>query len=981
MRQTIRTALICLLLLGPWPAQALTIDLNWGSADIPGAFSVSLGGPVADYEVSEDLDRASWTLDVGQLIILTVDVANPEREYIEYFTASLQYDASRLRYRSGAGAGQTSILEEVAPDGSVRSLTGFMGFVGPIPPNTGLYESILIFGASGEGTTGAGPDEFVGGIVFEVTSVGDGSPLDFRMGLTRNDVVSPGVQVEFDGVTMVPEPSSGTLLALGLGLLAWRSETGRRSGRSRRSARRIAIVVVSLLPGVASAEWSASSVSSGSSHACALTTDGRIYCWGSNRDGELGSESAEPRSTIPVEVADLPSGMRSVSAGGDDLGPFTCAVGPEGGVYFWGDFLAIGDPSSGSTPIAVPELSSGFERVSSGSSHACALSEAGEVFCWGSAYLGDGARSQASRPVRVLGLPEPVRGVSAGGVATCVVTESDQLYCWGDNRFGTVGDGTQIDRPTPTLIAEGIIDVSVGISHACSVDANGGIACWGEAVPDRFEPFEPGVLLRLEPIALPGLSSGYRSVSVGDDDTCAVRVDGGVDCWGGYERRKWGRGRSIDDPAPAAVEGLSGRVVAMDAGVDQNCALVEGGLVQCWGVANLGNGYLSASAVPVAVDGLPMDAGGFEVDGGSCAIGSTGSALCWGGNLLGDGFPGFYPLPVPLAGIIDPVVDLDRAGAGGCAVTAPGDVYCWGKIDELVPTRVVGLTGKGIAVESNGRTFCVVTDSGGVECWGRNEMGELGNPSVDASYSDEPVPFVLAPPDVVGVAMGWSHVCFRTGEGGVWCRGSNGRGELGDGTFVDRDVPVRVLGLDEPIVQLEVGHSHTCALSDDGGIQCWGENLLGQLGYGLYGSSAVPRAALVPAAVDLSLGRDHSCATDAEGAVWCWGHNPDGQVGNGTFDVFGVATPTPVVSLPADVVSIDTGGAHTCAASASEGVHCWGSNFVGALGNGTARLGSPFPVTLVPEPGARSLIAASVAVLGGLARSRRRRLRTRRQAA
>jgi hypothetical protein len=166
----------------------------------------------------------------------------------------------------------------------------------------------------------------------------------------------------------------------------------------------------------------------------------------------------------------------------------------------------------------------------------------------------------------------------------------------------------------------------------------------------------------------------------------------------------------------------------------------------------------------------------------------------------------------------------------------------------------------------------------------------------------------------------------------VRCWGRNTRGQLGDGTSnTFSSTPVPVSGMTNAAA-VSGGGWHTCALLQDGRVQCWGENDHGQIGSTLPFSNVPVTVAGITNAVAISTGVYHSCAVLADGTTRCWGTNDNGQLGNGTT----VSSSSPVqVSSLSSPIQIALGSFHSCALMPDRSARCWGLNANGQLGNGT----------------------------------------------
>lgn len=195
------------------------------------------------------------------------------------------------------------------------------------------------------------------------------------------------------------------------------------------------------------------SIDAGGVHTCAVTTVGAVRCWGFNEFGQLGDGTTVDRHT-PVPVAGLAAGVRMIAAGG----LHTCALTTGGRVLCWGGNsqgqLGDGTTKKRLTPVAVSGLRD-VTAIAAGDSYACALTSTRKVECWGynpNGQLGDGTTRTRLTPVVVAGLGG-VRAIAAGGSHACALLASGGLECWGANQYGQLGDGTIHDRHAPVAVA------------------------------------------------------------------------------------------------------------------------------------------------------------------------------------------------------------------------------------------------------------------------------------------------------------------------------------------------------------------------------------------------------------------------------------------------------------------------------------------------------------------------------------------------
>jgi alpha-tubulin suppressor-like RCC1 family protein len=321
----------------------------------------------------------------------------------------------------------------------------------------------------------------------------------------------------------------------------------------------------------------------------------------------------------------------------------------------------------------------------------------------------------------------------------------------------------------------------------------------------------------------------------------------------------------------------------------------------------------------------------------SCAIGYNADVKCWGYGLLG------------ALGQGDTNDIGDEPGQMGSAL-APIDLNSDPNVFRLA---------------AGGEEVCTVT-LGGVRCWGYDLDGELGLGDTQ-TRGDHPnelgsfLPFIdlgrtFLPTDV---AVGTASACAVSSDFRLKCWGRNLSGELGLGDIETRGdtagemgdaLPAVDLGTGVKVSQVALGESHTCALTTDGKIKCWGANWSGQLGLGdtlARGDAPGEMGDALPY-VDLGTGQlakkvvaagSRTCALLGNQTLKCWGDNSEGMLGLGDVTdrgkapgQMGDALPSVDLGTGRGTTDVAMGEAHTCAEFSDGSLKCWGMNDSGQLG-------------------------------------------------
>lgn len=234
---------------------------------------------------------------------------------------------------------------------------------------------------------------------------------------------------------------------------------------------------------------------------------------------------------------------------------------------------------------------------------------------------------------------------------------------------------------------------------------------------------------------------------------------------------------------------------------------------------------------------------------------------------------------------------------------------------------------------------CALDDEGAL-CWGPNGQSMLG---LDAAGAEVHAPRRLASSSAyTALCTGELHSCALRNDGEIECWGGNARGQLGLGDTRARSERT-ALRSGVRFSQLACGGEATCAVAEDGTLYCWGNNHEGMPGQAdAYDAPDVLKpqkvAVLARGVRQVSMGQGHVCAVMSSGALYCWGRNSDKQLGIGTADPH-LRAPQEV-DVGGLVQHVAAGQEHSCAVRRDGRLFCWGSDDGNSgrlgLGEGTA---------------------------------------------
>lgn len=712
-------------------------------------------------------------------------------------------------------------------------------------------------------------------------------------------------------------------------------------------------------------------IAAGTDHCLALDLDGRVFSWGAARYGALGINSGPTDFSVKSPVAVLTDGVlagKTISSIAARNG-MSMVEATDGTVYSWGRNWngELGDGTTTERAVPVAVVSSGalagkaVMEIRLGSEHCLALTTDGKIFSWGDngfGQLGSGTWNDSLVPVAVTS-----EGVMKDRNTARMATG------W-QSSLALIGLGapTITRHPldlmaavgqTATFTAEAEDPFSFSIQWQCSPNGPSG-------------PFTD-IAGNTNTLSLPEITSAqdgwaYRAVFIsaaGERATTPAVL----------RTAEWSATLSPTSLVPfksARVRASGTFLLSMGSApvTGKNITLIENTGPEF--ISGSFDNLPQAGLINLTHNGIiyPFVVNYYGGNGRSLVLQWPWTAIAGWGSTIATSPENIAPRPALATKTITAV----KAGSSHQIVlTADGKVFGWGSNNQgqlgntlttasTTPVSLkddAALAGKTIAVIASGTSHnLALTTNGELFSWGNNTSGKLGDGST--TNRTQPVAVVasgaLAGKTITAIAAGDQHSLALSAEGKVFAWGSNSFDQLGTEAWQDSSVPVAVdtrgALRGKTITAIAAGYGHSLVLTSDGEVFSWGSNGNGKLGNG---TNIDPRT---PVKVDASgalagkrviaiaAGEDHSIALTADGLVFAWGDNTYGQLGDNSGSTHS-AVPVPVFTngvLAGKIVAGISAGIDHCLAITADGITVsWGRNLSGQLGNG-GTVNSPVPV-------------------------------------
>lgn len=657
-------------------------------------------------------------------------------------------------------------------------------------------------------------------------------------------------------------------------------------------------------------------VSMGTDHAVATRTDGTLWAFGRNNNGQAGQGSTTTAQyTSPVQIGTDTNWAWAVAGANHCV-----AVKTTGTLWAWG-LNSSGQCGQGNTTTAnypaptqvgtATNWSEVGDGLFAGADFTLALRATGTLWSWGSngnGQLGIASTTTATTPTQVGTLNTWNRVVAGNAFALATRTDST-LWIWGINTSGQHGNGnlTQVTSPVQSLIGTDLDRIACGAEHVVATRTDGTLWTWGR---NNVGQLGQGTLNTLQaantPVKISDLT-GWDVIAASANGSLATRSDG-LHGWGFNSQ---GQLSMVHRVARPLVPNF-GRVIMAVTLNAQSYVLHEDGSI--WGLGYNINGSLGLGASTVTTHTpVPIGSGSTwkRIAGGTSGTDAVFFAIrddgtLWGMGLntasqLGDGTT-TNRTSLTQIGTDSDWSEIATAGAHTVALKEDGTLWAWG-------TNTNGQLGDGTttasttpvqigtdtdwrSIAASGSRTLALKQNGTLWGWGLNTNGQIGDNTT--TQRTAPVQVGTAT-DWRSITAGVTHSLAIKTNGTLWAWGINSANQLGDGTTTQRNAPVQI-GIATTWRSVSASTNYSIASRTDGTLWSWGSSFVGRLGRANLGSTTTPTqigTSTAWADVQQNQNANHTFVTTVDGKLWAFGWNAYGQTGFAGRQHF-----TPQISVP-----------------------------------------------------------------------------------
>lgn len=314
-------------------------------------------------------------------------------------------------------------------------------------------------------------------------------------------------------------------------------------------------------------------------HKAGIKTDGTLWVWGFNGNGQLGDNTIAHKSS-PIQTVGFATNWSQVSCGYRR----TSAVKTDGTLWSWGNNpngeLGDNTVTSRSSPVQTVAFGNNWSSVSCGQRHTAGIKTDGSLWIWGinsNGQLGDNTVTSKSSPVQTIALGNDWASVACGYNNTIGIKKNGTLWAWGANNYGQLGDNTTIRKSSPVqTVAFGTNWIKAscqGYSVAIALKQDGTLWSWG--YNGVGELGINATTARSSPIQVVGASTLWTDVSTNNETTLATKKDGSLWAWGYNAAGAIGDNTTVDKSSPVQTVMFGTRWATVAAGVNGGMAIYE----------------------------------------------------------------------------------------------------------------------------------------------------------------------------------------------------------------------------------------------------------------------------------------------------------------------------------------------------------------------------------------------------------------------